>query len=400
MRIKWLWILVLPCIFLLGLTMWFFMEKKQITLPIPTGAFPVGTITYQLVDTSRKEKYSHDAGHPFRELMMQIWYPAQSQGSESPAPYISSRLKSHIQEVLAQKALILFGGAGYIDADVATHEFYNLPVNNTQVQYPVILFSHGFGCPRFLYTSLYEELASHGYIVVAVNHTYTSEPTEFKDGRILRAANQEWSQFIHDTDAMEKAHDAEMATWVEDLQFVLDQLMIINNNPANSLHDKLDLNNVGVIGHSFGGSVATALCRIDERCKAGVDMEGPLFGPDQDVGFDKPFMFLFGKPVEIAEDAPNKEYYDELLKQNERRMSKLYNALTAEAYYFVVTGADHMSFSDWNLITQADKVDALKKIQITRTLLVNFFDKYLKYMQRSVLDGINPEDIVAKELKE
>lgn len=367
-------------------------EKKfPVELPKPTGTFAIGTITYSLIDKSRKEIYSHDSQHPFRELVMQIWYPATLKGDETLAPYISSSLKLHIQEVLEKQEPFLFGGSGYIEADVITHTFLNAVVSDKEANYPVIVFSHGFGGACYLSTNLFEELASHGYIVAAFNHTYTSEPTEFPDGRIIRASS-EWAQFVKNKDELEKAHNLEIITWIADLQFVLDQLALINRQDTkNKLNNKLDLNHIGIMGHSFGGAAATSLCRIDPRCKAGVNMDGPLIGQNQDIGFDKPFMFLFAEPFKVPVGHPNENYYNSVIKKNEEQIMKLYNNLTNDVYYIVLKDADHMSFSDWNLVKKVNKtakINPQEAVFITRNLLVTFFDKYLKGKSCSVLAAI------------
>ena len=369
------------------------MNNKQIQLPKPTGEYSVGILTYHFVDKSQKDKYSQDPEHPFRELIAHVYYPSASEGT--PAPYISPRVKSHIQERL-KEGPFLIGGAGYIDANIVTHKFYNALVSNKEAQYPVIIFSPGFGGPHYIYTSLLEELASHGYIIAAINHTYTSEPIEFPDGRILRAS-PEWNEFAQNPDKMEKAMNEEVPIWISDIQFVLDQLIAINNSdPQNILTRKLNLNLIGVLGHSFGGSIAVSLCRIDSRCKAGIDLDGPLFGEKQDVGFDKPFMFLFAEPFKLDPSKINpkvsKEYFEKVIKQNEERMNNLYNAITNDVYYITLNGTNHMSFTDLNLIqniSDPNKPAPLEVIYFTRILLVHFFDKYLKESFQSILESVN-----------
>ncbi len=356
-------------------------KQPPIELPKPTGTYSIGTLRYYLIDTSRKEIYTRDPEHPFRELVIHVWYPASRKGNEPLAPYISSRLKAHIQEELAKKEPFLFGGSGYVDADVITHAYLNACVSDKQLTYPIILFSPGFGGPHYLSTNLFEELASHGYIVFALNHTYICEPTEFPDGRIIRGSTQ-WAEFAQNKEELEKAHNREIITWVKDLQFVMDQLPMINEqDPQNRLTNKLDLGHIGIMGHSFGGAAAVSLCRIDKRCKAGVDMEGPLFGENQDIGFDKPFMFLFGEPFKVPVGHPNEDYYKKVIKDNQERIAKLYENITNDVYHIVLKRADHMSFSDWNLITRAKELGNITHedpIKITRALLLNFFDKYLK----------------------
>ncbi len=359
-------------------------------LPKPTGSYSVGTLAYHLVDKARNDKYSQDPERPFRELMIQVYYPSTDTGL--PAPYVSSSLKTFIQERLKEGPFSM-GGAGYIDAEITTHEFHAIPISNKEARYPVLVFSPGFGGPHYIYSSLLEELASHGYIVAAINHTYTSEPIEFPDGRILRASS-EWAKFAQSSETMEKAMNEEVTTWLSDGQFVLDQLAVINQHDSqNILTQKLDLNHIGVLGHSFGGSLAASLCRIDPRCKAGIDIDGPLFGENQDIGFNKPFMFLFAEPFKV--DPANvelKEYFEKVIKQNNVRLDKLYNAITNDAYYIVIHATDHMSATDFNIInntTGPNNSDPHEAIKIVRILLVNFFDRYLKKSSRSVLQNID-----------
>lgn len=129
-------------------------------------------------------------------------------------------------------------------------------------------------------------------------------------------------------------------------------------------------------------------------------MDGPLFGQNQDIGFDKPFMFLFAKPFKMLEDHPNHDYYDQVIKQNLKRITKLYNALTNNVYHIILKEADHMSFSDWNFITKSQsegKINHQKMNRLTRVLLVNFFDKYLKGKSLPVLEPItNVKEVEVK----
>lgn len=350
-------------------------------LPKPNGTFSVGTITYSFIDRSRKEIYSHDPRFPFREMVMQTWYPANVSKSDLLSPYVSKNLKIHIQEVLKKGEPILFGGAGYFDADVTSYSFNRPLVSEKKALYPVVLFSPGFGGPSFIYTNLFEELASQGYIVVAVNHTYNSEPTEFPDGRILRGA-VEWANFIKNNAELENAHNREFRIWVADLQFALDQLSLINKgDPEGRLTGKLDLSRVGIVGHSFGGAAATSLCRIDPRVKCGVNMDGPLYGERQEVPFDKPFLFLFAKTFEVTEKHPNKEYYEKIVRKDEEKINILFESLIDDAFHIRCQEADHTSFTDRNFITDSHSSrqnQHLKLLQLTRKLLVTFFNDYLK----------------------
>ena len=183
--------------------------------------------------------------------------------------------------------------------NVATNSYKDVSISSENQTYPVIIFSHGFASINYVHTSLYEELASHGYIVIAPNHTYIADPVEFSDGRIVGLADsikilQPGSQ------QFDEAMYNEMDVWINDIKFILDELEKINKyDSKNILTHRLDVSAVGIAGHSFGGMTAHQICSLDARIKAGVDMDGVLYGNlDRDVLI--PFMFMHMKPQMLS----------------------------------------------------------------------------------------------------
>jgi hypothetical protein len=171
----------------------------RLTLPPPTGPHRVGTASLHLVDGSRPDPVAGPGHH--RELMASVWYPATRDAQRHPvAPWMTAA---------PMRALLAANG---FDADAATapltagHE--SAAALRTPDRLPVIVFSHGARGHRSETTIVVQELASHGYVVVTVDHTYDGF-SEFPDGRLTVPVDD-----VFDT------------PWdhARDIQFVLDRI--------------------------------------------------------------------------------------------------------------------------------------------------------------------------------
>lgn len=247
--------------------------KVGILLPKPTGSHNIGTTDLHLIDHERLDPWTEEEN---RELMISIWYPAKKSYEGQRAPYMQSKAAEHIDQNLSP---FLGLQPGQIDwANIGTHAMLNAPVEDDKDGYPIVLFSPGFGNSRTTSTYIVEELVSHGYVVVTIDHTYETDGVEFPDGRIV---GQEVPTDIDATDLIEKAIEIRLM----DVQFVLDQLSDLeaNRNPDAQnrdlpvgLSNALDLSRIGMFGHSAGGDTTAGVMDIDSRIDAGIDMDGWL----------------------------------------------------------------------------------------------------------------------------
>lgn len=144
-------------------------------LPAPTGPAAVGTMVFEWSDSSRAEVVEFlapDTGtrrlapappRGGRTTVVQAWYPAASAsgGSSTVAPY-NPDIEAFVPAIGDTARIALY-------RSVRTHAGWNAPLAPGG-KLPVLLFSPGSGVFRADYTSLYEDLASHGYLVVAVSH--------------------------------------------------------------------------------------------------------------------------------------------------------------------------------------------------------------------------------------
>ena len=146
-------------------------------LPKPTGRYAVGATELYLNDKSRPEVFTEDPADT-RELMVKVWYPAAEKGAR-PERYIQPEVAASFA---TNKGFPAFIGSHI--PKVKTHRYAEVPLANERDQYPVLLFSHGLQAPVEFYSAFLEELASHGYIIFAIQHTYETAGVRFPDGRL------------------------------------------------------------------------------------------------------------------------------------------------------------------------------------------------------------------------
>ena len=249
----------------------------------PSGPFAVGTIDTLLVDSTRGETLSRDPADR-RRVMIQMWYPTE-RGTGLTAHYIRRREE--------------FGGfAGYDSLlHVRANSFDGAPLVEAPDRFPVLLYSHGGSWSRFTGTFATEWLASHGYVVIGIDHNGFNKSVLFPDGYRL----------VHDTltfptPAGDRRADALASwdyldqqmfpRWVADAKFVLDQVEELSRTAGGRFEGRLDLDRIGMFGFSFGGAAAMEMAVGDPRIKAAVDQDGQLFGQARSLGTSRPVMLM------------------------------------------------------------------------------------------------------------
>ncbi len=251
-------------------------RRVRLTLPAPTGPYPVGTVSQRLVDHGRPDPWV--ASRPSRELMVSVRYPARDVEGYPRAAQLSPG------EAAGFDRLNSFGGVprGSVDwAATRTFAHQGAPPARARrgAARPVVLYSPGVGDPRSLGTTLTDELASRGYVVVCVDHTYDASAVEFPDGRIETSRLPEEYERAEREGRVVKLLRKTCAVRVADLRFVLDQLAAIAPTPfAPSA--------LGAFGQSAGGFAALQAMHDDRRIAAAANLDGLLayVQEDQDPG--------------------------------------------------------------------------------------------------------------------
>lgn len=374
------------------------------TLPEPTGPYAVGTTEFEWVDESRLEIFSPDpADH--RDLMVQVWYPAEKPASAEAIPMWPDAKNLGLQVART------FGMPGFIFNQLAlvrSHTYRDAPLASAGSGFPVLVFSHAY-IPGYAGQNIVqmEELASHGYVVFSIAHPYEAALVEYPDGRLTPFNAERYQAVIRDgtvraipalkgvmaaADPAEKEkffreylaenHSAQesLKVWTEDTRFVLDQIEALNRGePTGPFSGRLDPGRIGLFGHSMGGAVTGETCRLDERCKAGANLDGVQLGDVIDGRLRPPFLMMYS-----AINAG----------QNDVVYSKSANI----QYRVVVRGTVHTDYCDFPLVSPlfklagaAGKLDPYRMEHILNSYLLAFFGKYLNGTDSPLLHGPDPD---------
>jgi dienelactone hydrolase len=363
---------------------------QRVDLPAPSGPYPPGTTIVDWIDPSRGEPFAKDA-RAHRELLVQIWYPARLDRQAELAPYIPEFDKIFpYRKTLHDRGLALLGRGIDRLKSLRTHSRVGVALSDAQPRYPVLIFSPGNGVPRSLYTIQMEELASHGYVVAAIDHPYSVAIVAFPDGRVA---------IQPDTRENQPSFEERVATRAADARFVLNQMeRLAANDPAQLLTGRLDLERVGIFGHSLGGVAAVLACTVDRRFKAALNLDGGTgeMSDNLERGIEQPFMLMVKAqtPASAATDKQlaawelSREQYEALMKKDAGEKEANYKKLKAAAYRVSIRGAQHMSFSDVPLLERDNHgLDARRGLGIISTYTLAFFNKYLNDEDSALLDG-------------
>lgn len=356
--------------------------------PKPTGPYSVGTEALRLVDWNRRETLGGEPGRP-REVMVQVWYPAQAQPGAQPARYISD---PRLIKAFRDSHLAL----------VPTHSYLKAPAALAAGPFPVVIFSPSWQGQRSQNTFQVEELASHGFVVIGIDHPYSTAITLFPDGRIARAAPMEFRDLSSDESLRRSFEVNEYLIQIraQDIEFVASQLNHLGSpGRPNQLDGHLDAERLGVFGYSFGGGAAAEACAMDKRFKAGIDMDGALFGPVATTGIEQPFLFLDdGNDPPWADLKSANPVRRRYARTEERDLLVERQTLQRRGGYRVkILGTEHINFTDTALfspvrrITGAGKIGARRAMEIINAYSVAFFEEYLKGNESALLHGPSPQ---------
>jgi len=343
-------------------------------IPKPSGPYEVGTRIYELTDLSRKELYS--GKDEARRFMIQVWYPAEAGTSTEKARWMDEA------EIYAPAVSQEIGMPSFfLDhlALVKIPAYIEPKVAKTNQGYPIILFSHGWNGFNAQNTGQALQLASNGFVVVGVQHTYGAVITVFPDGTI--ALNNPSALASDDTpiDEYETIAHKLVNQWAGDLGYALNFMDELTNDPDSAFFQKLDLTRVGVYGHSTGGGAAIQFCGTDPRCKALLGMD-PFMRPVSyeviDAGVTQPSFFMFsqGWLTDTGKSRSN-----ELFDQFYPHVKDTLGAIS-------ITGAKHYDFSDLPLLSPLAPQLGLKG-PINGKRVVTIVDDYLLSFFESTLNG-------------
>jgi predicted dienelactone hydrolase len=385
--IKYLFRTFLVILTVITLTLFSFWVEihTDISLPEPTGKYEVGRTTLHWVDTSRVDSLSPPP-YSKRELIVWVWYPATVSNTDTLVPYDRAPWEKDTDEQGNLIFRLIFARDG---SKINTHSYQNPQLSDKQTKFPVLLMKSGIGTLATDYTTLAEDLASHGYIVVGSDAPYSTFVIMMPDGRVINRTHEgNPGETASMTSESTKLFNRLISIWTDDAHFVLNKLEQINSSDtSNKFFNRIDTNSIGIFGHSFGGATAAQFCATEPRCKAGINLDGSPYGSVIETGMDKPFMFL------LADHAKENDPISLKIKSN---IKSIYNSVTADKYWFYLTGSQHFNFSDipyqkeWLIMRLSGATGSIGRrhgTELINSTVLNFFNVYLKDEPKTQFDS-------------
>src|SRR5712691_10096741 len=243
-------------------------HKTEVTLPAPAGHFAVGRATYAWVNNARTDELAPSSGAK-REVVVWIWNPSAAATSGAPVEYLPAPWRL----ALAQHSGVLMSQFFTRDLSlVRAHSTSDPEVSSEQRSYPVVIMRAGGGALTTDYMTLTEDLASHGYIVVGFDAPYRTFVVVLPDNRVVIRPPTNDPENLQ-ADQANGLINRLLPMWTSDTAFVVTQLGHLNAaDPSGKFTGRLDMQRLGMFGHSFGGATALQFCHDDPRCKAGIDI--------------------------------------------------------------------------------------------------------------------------------
>lgn len=360
------------------------------SIPVPSGGLPVGTFSVELSDPDREESYGPTPGDA-RRFMAQVWYPASPLDGSEPV------LWSEDWDVVAPAMSRRIGVPSWF----LNHTRYSSghAVSTAAVAsgtYPVVIYSHGWTGFRTVAVNQMESLASNGYIVIAIDHTYSSVATRFGDGEVAYYD----PAALPGGDTVEA--EAQMAAATQlievyggDILSVLNGLELGAAGPFSFISTAADLGRIGMFGHSVGGGAALRVCLTDDRCRAVLGFDPwvePLSPRVLRETLDVPSLFMRSDPWRGTQN-------DAVLKGIPSRGS-------SPAYWLGVAGTGHNDFTLAPLLSPASSrlgfrgsISAGRIIPIIDNYLVGFFDVFLLGTGSAALDTVRFPEVTLEVIR-
>lgn len=391
-----------------GATAWAF---PMFTLPAPTGPHRIGTTSLVLVDSARGEDFTPDSTDR-RRLLVRLWYPADSVAGK-PAPFLTPLQARAVSGYLSLPSFAL----SHL-ANIASHSYPDAPLK-AGMPWPTLVFSHGYGAGYESQNTLQmEELASHGYVVVSINHPYESAVADLGTGTPVRfspprASNDSVAQArsvelakslqtdedtirlketVASVNGLSPEVDTTIVRWTQDTRFVVDRLGWLGGASGRASAVQFDnhLDNVrlGVFGMSLGGATALSFCIEDIRCAAGINLDGITHGAAVDSAVSAPFFFATNGEVRHMHDV-------------------FYQRAKGPKWLMTVSHTKHVNFTDLSVISPVlarlgfvGTIPPDRMRAIMNTTVRAFFDEHIKGLPPTSLSDLRgqfPEISLVRE---
>lgn len=356
----------------------------------------IGRIVRVLEDKERKETIIKSDEN--RKVIISFYYPADENWKESrQALYVDLYSPREDEFISIFKNMLPYKEnaekENYLKS-IKTNIYNDAPISKKAVNYPVIIQCSGLGSPRDYLTFNIEKLVSEGYVVFTIGHLYDSMLTVMPDGKVIETAKDELTQD-------EKKELIEIRK--DDIVFVLNNLEKLNLED-DVIKNKLNLNRIGIIGHSLGGAAAFKASQYDLRIKAAVLFDASLQFLDlsnvlnNKKTLNTPVLnFRRGtfdyetsmkSYIDYMKDKFNGDkfkegvlIYDGVLRDSAVEQKNLFHYLSGYKSFIKLNTSKHMAFTDYSIIKgekmESEILTVKKAHEVINDLVIRFMDEFL-----------------------
>ncbi|HEU5173439.1 MAG TPA: hypothetical protein VFT96_01715 [Gemmatimonadaceae bacterium] len=350
------------------------LPAQRTATPAPTGPHAVGRRALTWTDTARRDPA--DTTRP-RVIPGWVWYPADAVrgGSQPPLDSAWNALRATAS---AQK---IGPAAAEAMRDIRVHAVTDAPFAPSVQRAPVLLFVPGNGWLPTDYSTLLEDLASHGYVVVGIAPTGLSDVVRFADGRVVGKVLGVGAAIGTD---QREAH--------EDMLLAIRRLA----DMTGPFSGRLDLTRIGVFGHSLGGTTALVAASRDTLVRAVINLDGDPMGDVRDARPRQPVLFVSHELPSMSEAPPPPDtawtrLTREGMVRSEARRSGEWQAIASQAAWsrrLRILGMRHLNFTDAALASSLIEgprlrwmrwgpIDGARGLRIVADVTRAFFDQVL-----------------------
>ncbi|WP_338535466.1 alpha/beta fold hydrolase [Helicovermis profundi] len=350
------------------------------------GKYYVGNKIYTMIDPLRKEILSKNEN---RKISVKLYYPSDSISKERNR-WIDNI--DGLEKYIFAKYKIPKFFVSYI-GNIKTNSYKNVEVSNNVEKMPVVIISHGFASLGDFQTSLAEKLASNGYLVAVINHTYGSIVTNIDNKNIYLDdnlfSNDDLDYFSFGKNIID--------IYKKDIMLTIEGLKKLNSVKSNlDFKNKIDVNNIALLGHSIGGSAALLLEK-DDRVKSVIALDPwiePISSKFVKYGFNKPTSVLISD-----------EWYNSENTRYIFRICEINNCVNSKVYK--VNKFSHQDFTDLGELGLMSKLFKISKTdnynlnhKKNNAFILNYFDYYLlkKNTESKLMSYINENNDIFKAI--
>lgn len=339
---------------------------ESFSLPKRVGNYRIGRQLIYLTDESRPDS----AGTGKREIAVWVYYPAETSQTTAEELILPTAWAERYRALMEKK---LGKTAANALLSLKTNAQTAASVASDKSLFPVLIFAPGSNWLPTDYSSMIEDAAASGYIVLAYASAPLSPVVQYSNGSIVDSPR--WNESTYGLVG-------------EDFNFICGQLEKLNQDSSLKIKNRLDLDRIGVFGHSLGGAAAILAAANNAQIKAAVNLDGDFSGDSENAVPKQPILYITTQPTSLSDDTPIEKWNEERNEIRRKGIWEKINAQSKAAFRVRIAGMFHTNFQDAALLPPGSmplslrtnrygSIDGERGVKLSTELILKFFDAEL-----------------------